>query len=64
MEKHYTTMKDKIGVTKWLEEDNSDEDKECITQEAFKSFRPNSPYKLKEVINKDKFNPKKYITQK
>ena len=64
MNKHYTTMKDKIGVTQWLEEESEEDEDDWITQDAFKSLRPSSPYTLKEVINKEKFTPKKFIKQK
>lgn len=61
MDKHYNTMKDKIGVNKILEEEDKQDEKDCITQDTFKALRPCSPYKLNEVINKDKFSPKKFI---
>ena len=64
MEKHYNIMKDNIGVNDMLDEDSSVVEREIITEKAYKSLRPGSPYKLKELVNQKNFSPKKYITHK
>lgn len=64
MDKHYNTMKDGIGISKWMDEDSIEDENDCIVEEAYKMLRPSSPYKLKELISKEKFDPKKYVEQK
>ena len=57
MDKHYNNMKNSIGINKWMQEEEfDDQDKEM--EDAFKVLRPDSPYKLKEIVIKDKFSPK------
>ena len=57
MDKHYHNMKKGIGINKWLEDEEFD-DQDQLMENAFKILRPNSPYKLKEIVLKEKFDPK------
>jgi len=64
MEKHYSSMKEGMGIDKWLKDDSFSNEHELITENAFKTIRPGSPYKLKELVDKKKFSPKKFVNQK
>ena len=64
MEKHYNIMKTSIGVDQMLDEDSQIIEEEAITEDVYKTLRPGSPYKLKELVNQKKFSPKKYINEK
>lgn len=59
MNKHYDEMKDAVGIDELLQE--PEDEQECISQQAFERLRPQSPYQLKEMVNKKKFDPQKYL---
>jgi hypothetical protein len=52
---HYDRLKETIGLNEIFDKN----DNENETEEAFANLRPNSPFKLKELLN-NKFDPKKY----
>jgi hypothetical protein len=63
MNEHYTDTKKSVGINNWINKDLLQNDHDLITEEAFKSIRPGSAYKLDEIVHKSKFHPQKYIDQ-
>lgn len=52
---HYERIKENIGLKEAFENSDSDEE----TEKIFQKFRPQSPYKFKDLI-KNNFDPKKF----
>lgn len=61
MNNHYSGIKDEVGVDKLYQDDYLENEQDRITEDAYNTLRPESPYKLGELVSKKKFNQKKYI---
>ena len=55
MNDHYNLMKEKVGIQSVIDTSESDEE----TEKIFKKLRPQSPYKMRDLIRND-FDPRQY----
>lgn len=58
MNNHYSGIKNGIGVTELYGKDYLETEQDKIAEDAFKTLRPESPYKLNELINQKNFKEK------
>jgi len=58
MNHHFGNIKNKVGVGNLEKDEFLENEDDLITEDAYKTLRPNSPYKLNELIHKRKFTPK------
>lgn len=61
MNTHFNGIKGQVGVDELYRDNYLENEHDRITEDAYKTLRPESPYKLGELVNKHEFNEKKYI---
>ena len=59
MDDYYDQIKEDVAIREELDDSKMD----LVNDEAYQKLRPFSPYKFRELISKEKFNPKKFIEQ-